>query len=470
MLLEKQSNLFSLWPHQEEAVTNIEKAWSDEIKSVCFQLSTGAGKTRIIRTIIDNHISSKKVIYILVHRSLLIKQISEELSDVDIKHGIIQSGHPYIRYRVQVCSIATLVKRTNKIPEPEIIIIDECHRAKSNSYQKIIETWPDAKILGVTATPQRTDGKPLSDIFQKLIVGPGMRELIDGKYLCDYEYFAPDDVNMEGVHKRAGEYDRAETIDRVDKKVIIGSAVEHYKKYADHQPAIASCVSIAHAEHVAEEFKEAGYKARAVHSKMDRKYIDESIDGLRNRSLEVLCQCELLGEGIDIKGAVVLIGLRPTASIVVFLQHAGRVLRSMPGKKKAIILDHVGNWSRHGLPDSDRQWTLKGKMKYSQASTLKRCPQCLHPVSKSARVCPECGFQWTETESPGERLPEQREGKLVSIKQIERKDRNEVVLDIARGASSLREAIAIAKRHGIDHRGAWHIWRNELRNKEEVKA
>ena len=462
------SDLFGLWPHQETAVTEIETAWKNRIKSVCLQLSTGGGKTRIIRTIVDNHAQSKKVIYVIAHRSTLVRQLSDELTEGGIKHGIIQAGCPYIKYRVQVCSIQTLVRRIDKLPEPEIIIIDECHHSRSNTYQEVLKSWPNALMLGVTATPRRPDGKPMSDIFQKLVIGPPMRELIDGKYLCDYDYYAPDTVNMEGVHKRGGEFVTSESQRRVDTKTIIGSAVDHYKKYADHKPAIACCVSIAHAEHVADQFIQAGYKARAVHSKQDSKYIFDSINGLRDGSVEILSQCELLGEGVDIKGAVALISLRPTASEVVFLQQAGRVLRSAPGKDRAIILDHVGNWSRHGLPDDEREWSLDGVTKSTGESKYKRCPDCLHPVAKSARVCPHCGHQWTETAEAIERIPEETEGQLVSIKELQRMDRNKLVLEIARKAHSLKQAISIAKLYGVDNKAAWYIWTKELKNR--VKA
>ena len=158
---------------------------------------------------------------------------------------------------------------------------------------------------------------------------------------------------------------------------LTGSAVEHYRKYADHMPAIASCVSIALTlSTLAQEFRDAGYKAIAVNS------TDGSLDvqrgllaGLRDGSIEILTQCEMLGEGVDVPAATCLIGLRPTASLVIFLQHVGRVLRKSPGKDKAIILDHVGNWSRFGLPDDDREWTLEGKPKgVKDVSKYKRCP------------------------------------------------------------------------------------------------
>ena len=460
------ADLFSLWPHQHTLYTEIESAWSRNIRSVCAQLSTGGGKTRIIRMIVDAHAAAKKVIYVVAHRSTLVRQLSDELTEGGIQHGIIQSGAPYLRYRVQVCSMATLVNRVHKLPEPEVIIIDESHHSLNNSYQKIITAWPTALVLGMTATPERPDGKPLSNIFQHLITGPQPRELIDDGYLCDYDYYAPGDVDMTGAHKRGGDYVQSESLERVDKKQIIGSAVDHYREYADHQPAIASCVSIAHAEHVAEQFRESGYRAVAVHSKMDPRFVQRSINGLRDGSLDVLSQCEMLGEGVDIKGAVALIGLRPTASLVVFLQHVGRVLRISPGKTGAVILDHVGNWERHGLPDDPREWSLEGRVKRETGQAkLKRCPGCLRPVPISTRVCPHCGNQWTETADPGERIPEEAEGKLVSIRDIRRGDRNQLVLEIARKADHLKQAVHIAKDYGVDHRGAWYIWTHELRKK-----
>jgi len=455
------SDLFGLWPHQDKGVCEIQEAWRLGIKSVCFQLSTGGGKSRIIRTIVDMHAISGKVIYVIAHRERLVKQLSDELTDAGIKHGIIQSGRPYLKYRVQVCSIQTLANRIDKLSYPELIIIDEAHHVKANNYVKVIDAWPDALILGVTATPQRLDGKPLNDIFDKLIIGPPMRDLIDKNYLSDYDYFAPDTVDLSGVHHQAGEYKSSEILERVDKRSIIGSAVEHYKLHADHEPAIACCVSIAHAEHVAEQFREAGYKALAVHSKMSG--VDEAINGLKDGSLEILCQCELLGEGVDIKGAVCLIGLRPTESLVIFLQQTGRVLRYVKGKR-AIILDHVGNWERHGLPDDERKWSLSGAIKKDMGiSKLKRCPDCLHPVPTVTRVCEYCGHQWTETANIINRIPEEKSGVLINVK--DRAQKNNLVIEIARSAKTLKEAIEIAKSHGVVHTQAYNIWTGILKNK-----
>jgi len=398
-----------------------------------------------------------------------VTQLSNELVEADIRHGIIASGYPRINYKVQVCSLQTLIRRLDNLPEAELIIIDECHHVKSKSYMKIIEKWDKALILGTTATPARLDGKPLKDIFQKLIIGPDMRKLINENYLSDYIYYAPIEeiVSMEGVHIIAGEYNLSEALERVNTKAIIGSALEHYKKYADHQPAIVSCVNIFHAEHMAEEFKNAGYKALAIHSKLDQKEIEKGLHGLKDGSIELLMQCELLGEGIDIPGATVLIGLRPTLSETIFLQHIGRVLRKNDGKDKAIILDHVGNWERHGLPDDERFWSLESSTKKDSGELLyKRCPDCIRPVKKHAKQCPYCNYIWIAKETEA-CLPEQKDGNLVQITGEEREGK--VSIDwqtlkeiISKEAKSLKQAIALARQFGKTHRQAWYVWKKIL--------
>lgn len=457
------NDLFGLWPHQVKLNNEIELSLNQGIKSICIQSATGSGKSRIIRTITESHSRSKKIIYILVHRKKLVSQLSNELFAIDLKHGILQAGFPYIRYRIQVASLQTIVRRN--VPKPDMIIIDECHHVNSNSYLKLLQKWPNAKILGFTATPQRTDGKPLGDIFQKLILGEPVKKLIDNGYLIPYQYLAPDNISMQGVHKRMGEYVQSEVLIRVDKRIITGSAIDHYQKYANHMPAIVSCVNIIHSEHVAQDFKHHGYRAIAVHSKMNDIDINNAINGLKNGTVEILCQCDLLGEGVDIKGATALIGLRPTNSLMVFLQHIGRVLRICEGKKEAIILDHVGNYERFGMPDDEIEWSLDGKKKKnSEKPKYKRCPMCIRPVPISARKCIFCGHLWTETEEQAlGRIPEQVEGELINVKDM--KQKQHLYLIIAREANTLKEAMAIGKKHGVSHRYIYYTWTHVLKRK-----
>lgn len=445
----------TLRPYQQQAVDAIESAWSSGVRSVCYQCPTGGGKSVIFRQIVDNHHASDKVIYVCAHRKNLVTQMSEHIERAGIRHGMIMAGKPYIRYRTQACSIQTLSTRIDKLPEPDIIIYDEGHHATANQFRRPIERWPNAKVLLVTATPRRPDGSPLSDVADTLISGPEPQWLIDQGYLSDFDYYAPPGADMDGVHIRMGEFVAKEALERVQKKAIVGSAIEHYRKYSNRLPAIAACVNIAHCESVAADFCDAGYKALAVHSKMSQTEIDNAMKGLADGSVNVLCNADLLGEGIDIPAVTTLIGLRPTNSEVIFLQHCGRVLRRAEGKDRAVILDHVGNFTRHGLPSDSRTWSLSGSSKLKEPARLKKCPACFRPVSISARTCPHCGFLWAEREDVGTRMPEEKDGRLVKI---ERGRWNQLVLEVARNARTYDDAVDIAGEQAND------IWYRALKN------
>lgn len=461
--------LFDLRDYQENMVYDIENSWNSGIRSICIQLPTGAGKTRVLRTIIDNHSLSKKVIYVIAHRKNLVQQLSDELTEIELQHGIIGARSPYIKYRVQVCSMQTLVRRIDKLPEPEIIIVDEFHHGRSKSYMQIFKTWAGAKVLGCTATPRRPDGKSLSDITQKLIIGPEPAELIERGFLSEFDYYAPNDVDMNGVHQRMGDFITSESAERVDKRKVTGSAIDHYRKYSDHKPAIVACVSIEHCLHVEKEFNDAGYKFKAIHSKMDDKEITNAMNGLRDGSINGLVNCDLISEGVDIPAVTTLIGLRPTNSEVIFLQQCGRVLRIAPNKNRAIILDHVGNFERHGMPDDHREWSLIGEQqRESHKSKYKRCPECLRVAPVSARQCPFCGFLWAETAEPGSRIPEQVEGQLVKIGSTETTIKpgvQDAIRLVARNAQTLKEACEICKKLGYDGRFGYRIWTHNLKRK-----
>jgi DNA repair protein RadD len=460
------NDLFGLRWYQSDIYAQVEKAYQDGARSICVQLATGGGKTRIISAVVNHHWQGKKFIIVIAHRRTLVTQLSNELNAGGIMHGIIAAGSPMLRYRVQVASLQTLIRRTDKLPEPEMLIIDEFHHAKAKSYLELLKLWPRALVLGMTATPRRTDGSPLRDVADTLILGPSMRELIDTGFLSDYDYFAPSSIDMSGVHRRGGEYVTSETEEKVGRK-IVGDAVDHYRRHADHQPAIVSCASISHADIVARQFREAGYRAKAVHSELDQDEIQAAIDGLKTGEIELLMQCELLGEGVDIPGASVLIGLRPTASLTVFLQHVGRVLRRADGKHKAIILDHVSNWERHGLPDDPRQWSLDGAGAGAESveSKYKRCPDCMRPIAKALRKCPHCGHEWIASEAPP-RMPGQIDGELVAIRSGDTRvtaDYETIKKMIMEKAGSLKQAVDIAVSVGGNNKQAWYVWTKIMR-------
>ena len=414
-----------------------------------------------------NHYKDNRSVYIVAHRDNLIDQLSKEVKQAGIDHGIVGQGFPLTRKRVQVCSILTLVNKINILPEPSLIIIDEAHHAKSASYLKTVNHWATSLILGMTATPQRLDGRPMNDIFDTLICGPSNKELIEQGYLSDFEYFAPE-IIAAPQGKSYGDYNISEVSAIMDKGKIIGNVIDNYKKYADGLPTIVSCASIAHAEHVAERFRACGYKARAVHSKMNKEEIKAITEALKMGTINIVTHYDLIGEGFDAPGVCALIQLRHTQSLTIFLQHCGRALRKKEGKKHAIIIDHVGNFLRHGLPDNDRAWTLEGRKKKAvESSTIKRCPGCTKIVHITQRVCPYCKFQWTLNECVIHReLPKEEAGKLVKIKE----KRNitlswqELVKEIDQKAYTQKQAIAISKKYGYRHTAGWTIWKNILKH------
>lgn len=460
------------WPHQTDLVKWTLNSFASGTRRIVLQLPTGGGKTRILRRIIEHY--KGKTVYCVTHRLSLVKQLGEELREAGINYSYVLPGFPMLNCRILVCSLMTVVRRFERMREPELIIIDEAHHVRSSCYHKLFEQWPHALILGTTATPQRTDGKPLRSVFDKLICGPSVKELIASNHLSDFDYFAPLTIDMSDVHKIAGDFARNESLIKVDNKSIIGNVIEHYQRYADHQPAIVSCVSIEHCEHVAQQFREAGYRAQAIHSGLTSERIERLLNGLRDGSLELLAQCELLGEGVDIRGASVLIQLRPTMSLVVFLQHIGRVLRFVE-EKRAVILDHVGNYERHGLPDDDRRWSLDGIEKDDKGTLLyKRCDSCLRSVKKVVKVCPFCGAVFADNERERE-LPTEKEGELVNVREVAdfelvsesfEEHKRRTIAAIAARAVSLKDAIEIARNHGYEnHRFAWYVWSKVLKRR-----
>lgn len=354
--------------------------------------------------------------WILVHRRELVSQTSAALTAFGVPHGIVQAPHKLqMDARMQVASVQTLVNRMDKLPAPDLIISDECHHATSPTWRQIFDRAPSAKILGVTATPQRLDGRGLKEIFQDMVVGPSVRELTEAGFLARATVYAPPKmVDLGGIGVRAGDYEQEELARRMDQKRVTGDAVAHYTRICPGAAAIAFCVSVDHAKHVAEQFSEAGYRSVSVDGSLGRDDRAVRIGGLADGSVQVLTSCELISEGLDIPLTTAAILLRPTKSLGLCRQQIGRVLRPAPGKERAIILDHVGNIYEHGLPTDEIEWTLEGRAKRDKSKSLNLvvCPECFCTHVR-ADVCPECGFVYP-TEKNGRQIGH-ADGELVEV-------------------------------------------------------
>jgi superfamily II DNA or RNA helicase len=408
-----------LRPYQTDIIGEVRQRLGEGLRAPLIVSPTGSGKTVMFSHIADGAGRKNKRVWILVHRAELVEQTSRTMREIGIHHGIIAAGWPVDPLpHVQVVSVQTVVRRTSGLIPPDLIIVDECHHAAAGTWGKILAAFPKAVRLGFTATPERLDGKGLSDAFDCLIRGPEVAWLIEQGFLTQPKYYAPpNQLNLDGLHVRGGDYARDEVAKEMDKPSITGDAVSHYRRICDGAPAVAFCASIAHAEHVAQAFCAAGYRATTLDGTLDRIERRKRVRGLSDGSIQILTSCEIISEGFDIPTVTAAILLRPTKSLGMHLQQVGRVLRIAPNKPHAYILDHVGNCLRHGLAEEERDWSLEGRKKRKKkagddedAPPVRQCPKC-YACHVPAPHCPECGH----TYEMKPREIEQKEGELVEL-------------------------------------------------------
>jgi DNA repair protein RadD len=401
--------LVTLRNYQYEAVEKIKVAYRAGRRAPLLVLSTGSGKTVCFCNIAERVARKNHSVYILVHRQELLRQTSDHLEILGVRHGIIAPGHSMTGDPVQVASVQTLARRLHRLRPPDLVILDEAHHALAGTWQKILSTWASSRILGVTATPIRMDGKGLGvsvgGFFDTLIEGPSIRWLIDNNYLSQPKVFAPPTpVDFKGIRIQGGDYAQTELSARMDKPTITGSAIEHYLRLCPGVPAICFCASVKHAEHVSGQFNEAGIASASLTGELSDGVRKHRIMSLASGQIKVLTACDIVSEGTDIPVVTAAILLRPTQSTGLFLQQVGRALRPHPEKTCAIILDHVGNCLRHGMPDEVRLWSIddgevrrKGK-KSAAGPRSKNCEKCYAVYSIILRACPQCGHVNTGAE------------------------------------------------------------------------
>lgn len=387
--------------YQESCIQSLRSSYAHGHRAPLLVAPTGSGKTVMFSYIVQQAALRDKRCMILVHRAELFEQVSEMLAEFNVPHGLIAAGRPMDR-RAQnhVASVFTLTRRLEQIAPPDLVIADEAHHAiGGSSWGKCIAYWrehnPKMHILGVTATPERLSGEGLGETFDDLILGPITGELIESGALCRYRLFAPSTVDTSTMHMRAGDFARGDAQAAVDKPAIIGNVIEHYAKHLNGAPAVCFCVSVEHAEMMAERFRAAGFKSVCIDGSMDRHIRRKVIADLRRGAINVLTSCEVISEGLDVPGLHGAILLRPTWSLALHLQQIGRVLRPCAGKDAAIILDHVGNTRRLGLPDDPRNWTLAGnatgQREAGENTAIRQCPACYAVSPAAAQKCRECG-------------------------------------------------------------------------------
>lgn len=377
--------MYQLRPYQTELVNQTFEAWQDGYKAPCIVLPCGGGKSVIVAEIAKRVTEKGGNILFLVHRRELVAQIYATF----VRFGLSIE-------RCQIAMVQTVCRHLEKTPKPTLIITDENHHSKATSYRKVYEYFSDVPRVGVTATPVRLDGSGLADVNDKLIIGVSAKWLIENKNLAPYDYYAPPISKQKPkFHTRNGEFITSEVLAFYDKPTIYGDIVKHYQKLANGKQAIAYCTAITQSEKLCKEFISKGITAMHIDAKTPQNERNAIIEQFRQGKINILSNVDLISEGFDVPDCEVSILARPTQSLTLYIQQSMRCMRYKPDKR-AVIIDHAGNWERFGLPDDDREWSLEGKQKKKQAgeAVVKTCPECFNVVAGATRICSRCGYEF----------------------------------------------------------------------------
>lgn len=415
--------------YQQDGKHDIYNEWGANKTNVLFVLPTGGGKTYVMSEITKEHTGATCLI---AHRQELVTQISLAVARMGVKHRII-GPKSVVKLAVNihmaeigksfydplaptaVAGVDTLIRRGDDLKHwlqtVTLVEMDEAHHVlRENKWGKAIEMFPNAKVLGVTATPIRADGKGLGrhadGIFDAMVEGPTMRDLIGLDFLTDYRIFAPPsdlDLTDVSVSKTTGDYNKDGVRKAVRKSHIMGDVVKHYLSIASGKLGITFATDVETATDIAAQFNAAGVPAEVVSAKTPDADRIAVLKRFKNRELLQLVNVDLFGEGFDLPAIEVVSMARPTQSYSLFAQQFGRALRILPGKTEALIIDHVGNVIRHGLPDARRTWSLdrrerRSRSTPSDAIPVRACTNCTGVYERAIPECPFCGYKEVPTE------------------------------------------------------------------------
>lgn len=429
-----------LRPYQETLKSEILAAWNDGARNVMAVSPTGSGKTHLKSNVIR---TLGRVTCCIAHRQELVQQISESLASFGIVHNIVAptgvirfcterhvktTGRSYYNRSapVAVAGVQTLLRRTDDLKQflsrVELWDIDEAHHVlPGNQWGTATQLFPRAIGLGVTATPLRCDRKGLDGIFDRLIVGPSMRDLIDQGHLSEYRIFCPPqsiDLSHVRISESTGEYVQKELVKEAERSQIVGDVVKHYLKIAPGMRGLTFTIDVKAASDMADAYNAAGVPAAVVTAKTPDRIRTDLLERLARGDVKQLVNVDLFGEGMDCPALEVVSMARPTQSYGLYVQQFGRVLRTSRDKTHGIVIDHVGNVIRHGLPDRPRPWSLAApegrgaRDRDPDEIPLTTCTACFRPYERIRVACPYCGHK---PEPAARSAPEFVDGDLVEL-------------------------------------------------------
>jgi len=394
-----------LRPYQVKAVEVARREIVAGRRAVLLVSPTGSGKTVLASEIIRSANARGSRTLFLAHRRELIHQTRDKLRSFGVEPGIIMAGEPMaLSAPCQVASIQTLAQRRDVLTRVDLIFFDEAHHAAAKTYTDAAKLFPDAKVVGLTATPWRSDGKGLADIFDSHVVVATPAELRDGGYLCPVGGWEFRSIAMDDAQVRGGDFVQSSMSEAGRDVKLLGSIVGEYVARANGRPGICFCVSVAASESTALAFREAGVAAEHLDGETPREERDAILARLRSGETKMVTNCAVLTEGFDFPSLEVCILASPTLSPGLYLQRVGRVLRPAPGKERAIIHDHCKSLATHGHPYEERDYApceadperSVNKRRKDIESKVKTCPSC--GSVRFGWPCPSCGHRPPESE------------------------------------------------------------------------
>lgn len=484
--------MFTLRPDQATFVSLIRDSIRAGHRRILAVAPTGFGKGVVIADRVGAAAATGRRVMVIAHREEIVGDLSARIHKQGIPHGMVASGYRMdIHHRVLVASIDTLIKRFGQLPPQDIILQDEAHHlVDGNKWGRVITTWPRAFVLGLTATPERLDGRGLGQghggYFTDLVLGPSPAWLTHpglewqgltstGGLLSPLRVFLPPAIDLSAIanSKRDTRQGLEQAGEILRRKQHMGDVITHYKRtIAPHHMGTALCYasSLRHAGNLCDAFRDAGIAAIVIDGETDKHIRRRAFRDLADGTLKVLLNVDIAGEGTDVPSVTGVIVDRTTNSLALHLQMLGRSLRVAPGKQFAVCNDHVGNIgdaqgnTRLGVPTDHRNWTLEGRPKRQApevtAEPHRNCPKCFARVPTRLPVCPEpdCGFVFPLPPPP--RQLEHVDGDLVEFdadaRALEAARRERVQQE--RDCQSLADFEALGRARGYKPGWARHRW------------
>jgi len=374
--------------------------------------------------IIEGAVSKGNPVLFLAHRKELIEQASKTLDEIGVDHGVIKSGHYRRRPQlpVQVASIQTLVSKrkcrtcdgddqascticngTGRVRRPfpaaKVVVIDEAHRCLAQTYQEIINEYPDALILGLTATPWRLDRRGLGCMYNALVETVQVQQLVNEGYLLPIRAYAPDLPDLGRVKTKAGDYDPDQVAMIMGSDKLVGNIVEHWKKLGEGRRTVLFAASVTNSMHLVDRFKEAGIAAEHLDGAMKESDRDAILARLAAGTTRIVSNVDVLVEGYDLPSLGCVVLARPTKSLTRYLQQVGRGMRPYEDQTYMVLIDHSGCVHDHGLPTEPRRWSLDDRPSRREAedpfippdTNTIECKECGALRPDEAEICPVCG-------------------------------------------------------------------------------